>query len=150
MRASPRFWWRLSVGRVRAATEAWWQWHTPTRIAPRASLPRLRGGGSTCRRCGSLLDTVDKDGPGLRTLISPQALARWVERAHDAGLLVALAGKLAAEDLAYVRDAGADIAGVRGAACEGGRTGRVSAEKVRRLRTLCGAAPVCRGPAKAV
>jgi uncharacterized protein (UPF0264 family) len=104
---------------------------------------------------GVLLDTADKDGPGLRMLISLQALAEWVERAHDAGLLVALAGKLAAEDLAYVRDAGADIAGVRGAACEGGRTGRVSAERVRRLRTLCGAgagpveADATSGPAKA-
>jgi uncharacterized protein (UPF0264 family) len=98
---------------------------------------------------GVLLDTADKDGPGLRMLISLQALAEWVERAHDAGLLVALAGKLAAEDLAYVRDAGADIAGVRGAACEGGRTGRVSTERVRRLRTLCGAGAGLSGPAKA-
>ncbi|HEX2310549.1 MAG TPA: (5-formylfuran-3-yl)methyl phosphate synthase, partial [Vicinamibacterales bacterium] len=79
----------------------------------------------------------------------------WVERAHDAGLLVALAGKLAADDLAYVRDAGADIAGVRGAACDGGRTGRVSAERVRRLRALCGAGPASKagpdvgGPARA-
>ena len=41
-----------------------------------------------------------------------------------------LAGKLAADDLPFVRDTGADVAGVRGAACEGGRTGRVSADKV--------------------
>jgi uncharacterized protein (UPF0264 family) len=33
-----------------------------------------------------------------------------------------------------VRDAGADIAGVRGAACENGRTGRVSADRVRLLQ----------------
>lgn len=84
---------------------------------------------------GVLLDTANKSGPGLRALFSPPALAAWVARAHDARLLVALAGKLKAEDLAYVRDAGADIAGVRGAACDGGRTGRVSAEKVRQLRS---------------
>jgi uncharacterized protein (UPF0264 family) len=32
-----------------------------------------------------------------------------------------------------VRDTGADIAGVRGAACEGGRNGCVTAQKVREL-----------------
>ena len=86
---------------------------------------------------GVLLDTAEKAGPGLRELITPAALAGWVDAAHDAGLLVALAGKLTAEDLAFVRDAGADIAGVRGAACDGGRTGRVSAGRVALLRTLC-------------
>jgi (5-formylfuran-3-yl)methyl phosphate synthase len=86
---------------------------------------------------GVLLDTADKSGPGLGELVTPTALARWVADAHRTGLLVALAGKLTADDLAFVRDTGADIAGVRGAACDNGRTGRVSAEKVRRLRTLC-------------
>jgi uncharacterized protein (UPF0264 family) len=89
---------------------------------------------------GVLLDTAGKAGPGLRGLLAPAALARWVGAAHDAGLLAALAGKLTADDLAFVRDAGADIAGVRGAACEGGRTGRVSADKVAWLRELCGPA----------
>jgi hypothetical protein len=37
-----------------------------------------------------------------------------------------------------VRDTGADIAGVRGAACDGGRAGRVAAHRVALLRTLCG------------
>jgi len=90
-------------------------------------------GGAT----GVLLDTADKTGPGLRELMTATGLARWVAQAHEAGMLVALAGKLTADDLAFVCDAGADIAGVRGAACEGGRTGRVSSEKVGRLRTLC-------------
>ena len=87
---------------------------------------------------GILLDTADKSGPGLRALIAPDALGAWVAGAHERGLLVALAGKLVADDLPFVRDAGADVAGVRGAACEGGRTGQVSAERVRMLRSLCG------------
>ena len=87
-----------------------------------------------------LLDTADKSGPGLRGLMTPTTLARWVAEAHEAGLLVALAGKLIAEDLSFVRDAGADIAGVRGAACDGGRAGRVSSERVSLLRALCGPA----------
>jgi len=87
---------------------------------------------------GVLLDTADKSGPGLRALIAPDALAAWVTQAHQRGLLVALAGKLAAGDLPLVRDTGADIAGVRGAACEGGRTGPVSADRVRMLKSVCG------------
>jgi len=85
---------------------------------------------------GVLLDTADKDGPGLRGLVAPGALAAWVAEAHQTGLLVALAGKLTADDLPFVRDAGADIAGVRGAACVGGRTGRVSADRVLLLRRV--------------
>jgi len=83
---------------------------------------------------GVLLDTADKSGPGLRGLITPHALAAWVAEAHDARLLVALAGKLTADDLGFVRDAGADIAGVRGAACDGGRMGQVTADRVRALQ----------------
>jgi len=82
---------------------------------------------------GVLIDTADKDGPGLTTLMAPQALAAWVDAARRLGLITAVAGKLTAADLTRVRDAGADIAGVRGAACEGGRTGRISAERVRQL-----------------
>jgi len=82
---------------------------------------------------GVLLDTADKRGPGLTALIDAGALADWVSRAHDHGLFVALAGKLRADDLPLVRESGADIAGVRGAACEGGRAGHVSADRVRGL-----------------
>jgi uncharacterized protein (UPF0264 family) len=89
--------------------------------------------GSQSGAEGMLVDTANKRGPGLRQLITPETLSRWVAGAHDAGMFIAVAGKLTADDLSFVRDSGADIAGVRGAACEGGRTGRVSAEKVRRL-----------------
>jgi uncharacterized protein (UPF0264 family) len=93
---------------------------------------------------GVLIDTADKSGPGLRELMTATALARWVAQAHEAGLLVALAGKLSADDLSFVRDAGADIAGVRGAACDGGRTGRVSRERVALLREVCSPASLTR------
>jgi uncharacterized protein (UPF0264 family) len=87
---------------------------------------------------GILLDTADKSGPGLRGLVTPPALAAWVASARQAGLLVALAGKLTADDLLLVRDAGADIAGIRGAACDGGRLGRVTAARVRSMRGTVG------------
>ena len=46
-------------------------------------------------------------------------------------------------DLAMVCECGADIAGVRGAACEGGRSGRVTADRVRLLKAACGVLPMC-------
>jgi uncharacterized protein (UPF0264 family) len=90
---------------------------------------------------GILLDTFDKNGGGLRELVAAGELAAWVAAAHAAGLFVALAGRLAAADLPFVCDAGADIAGVRGAACDGGRTDRVSADRVRLLRSACDVKP---------
>jgi uncharacterized protein (UPF0264 family) len=92
---------------------------------------------SAAGTAGILLDTAHKNGPGLRGLLSQHALSAWVARAHQAGLMVAVAGRLQIEDLDFVRDAGADVAGVRGAACEGGRTGRISAERVRALCRAC-------------
>ena len=87
---------------------------------------------------GVLLDTIDKNGPGVRRLMADDALTTWVHCARDAGLVVAVAGRLTVEDLPYIAEAGADIAGVRGAACDGGRNGRVAAVNVRRLRQAVG------------
>jgi uncharacterized protein (UPF0264 family) len=84
---------------------------------------------------GVLIDTADKRGPGLRHLMSPTTLRSWVRAARDGGLMVALAGKLTAEDLGLADEAGADIVGVRGAACDHGRTGRVIASRVRQIRS---------------
>jgi uncharacterized protein (UPF0264 family) len=96
-------------------------------------VPRLIGAAARAGAIGVLVDTMDKSGAGLRQLATPLALSQWVADAHDAALTIAFAGKLTAEDLPFVREAGADIAGVRGAACDGGRDGRVSETKVRAL-----------------
>jgi uncharacterized protein (UPF0264 family) len=90
---------------------------------------------TTAGAAGVLLDTADKHGPGLRELMSQTALHAWVRAAREARLDVALAGKLTIDDLDFVRDAGADIAGVRGAACDHGRSGRIVAARVRALRS---------------
>jgi uncharacterized protein (UPF0264 family) len=95
---------------------------------------------------GILLDTANKLGPGLRELVDPRAIAAWVLEAHEAGLFVALAGKLTADDLTFVCAAGADIAGVRGAACDNGRTGRIAVDRVRLLRAACQTSFVHFGP----
>ena len=83
---------------------------------------------------GVLLDTHTKDGTGLLGWLSPQARATWVAGARHKDLFTALAGALRLEDVAAVASAGADVVGVRGAACEGGRQGHVTAHHVRLLR----------------
>ena len=87
---------------------------------------------------GCLLDTALKDGRGLFEWLTPEALAALVADGHAAGLEMALAGALRAEDLSVVRTTGADIAGVRSAACrDGRRTAPLDAERIARLRELC-------------
>lgn len=88
---------------------------------------------------GVLLDTADKGGPSLAALVSPDALTRWVAEGHAAGLLVAVAGKVSDADVDWLRATGADVMGVRGSACEGGRMGLISTSRVRVLRALCAA-----------
>jgi uncharacterized protein (UPF0264 family) len=87
---------------------------------------------------GCLLDTAVKDGRGLLEWLTPEALAALVEEAHAAGLEMALAGALRAEDLCVVQSIGADIAGVRSAACrDGRRTAPLDAARIGRLRAEC-------------
>ncbi len=87
---------------------------------------------------GCLLDTAVKDGRGLFEWLTPAALEALVDEGHAAGLEMALAGALRAEELSLVRATGADIAGVRSAACRGGRrTAPLDAERIGRLRAEC-------------
>jgi (5-formylfuran-3-yl)methyl phosphate synthase len=98
-------------------------------------LPRVASaaGAGIC-----LLDTALKDGRGLLEWLSPQELTSLVAEAHAAGLQVALAGGLRAEDLAVVRATGADIVGVRAAVCrDGRRSGPLDATRVPALRAAC-------------
>jgi (5-formylfuran-3-yl)methyl phosphate synthase len=107
-------------------------------LAP-ALLPRVAraAGVGVC-----LLDTAVKDGSGLLDWLSRDELTSLVADAHAAGLQVALAGALRAEDLPVVRATGADIAGVRSAACsDGRRSGPLDAARVRALRAACAATP---------
>lgn len=103
------------------------------RVSPMALLDVASAAGAA----GVLLDTADKRGPRLTELTTLAWLTEWAARAHRRSLSVALAGRLRAEDLSIVRRCGADVAGVRGAACEGGRSGRVVAARVRDLCSVC-------------
>jgi len=61
-------------------------------------------------------------------------------------LFAALAGGLSGPEFALARALGADVVGVRGAACVGGRLGRVSRTRVALLRASADAAPTPRVP----
>jgi uncharacterized protein (UPF0264 family) len=96
---------------------------------------------ATVGATGVLLDTADKRGPGLMARLDPWALRAWIAAAHAAGLSAAVAGRLTLDDVPRVAALGADVAGVRGAACEGTtRTGRVTALRVRALATAAAGA----------
>ncbi len=82
---------------------------------------------------GLLLDTTRKDGRSLFDFMAPSRVASWVTAAHAAGLFMALAGSLDVDDVSAARDCGADIMGVRGAACSGGRCGSIAFERVQAL-----------------
>ena len=84
---------------------------------------------------GVLLDTVRKDGAGLFRCLGRAALGSLVREARARSLMVALAGRITVEDMAFAYEAGAEIVGVRGAACEHGREGRVRESRVRELVT---------------
>ncbi len=101
-----------------------------TALPPHALVPIAAAAGVD----GVLLDTSDKTGPALAELVTDDALAAWVRRAHDAGLWTAVAGRLTAATLSCAWRTGADVVGVRGAVCDGGRTGQVSSDRVRALR----------------
>jgi (5-formylfuran-3-yl)methyl phosphate synthase len=89
---------------------------------------------------GCLIDTAVKDGRGLFEWLDEDALRGLVDDAHAAGLEIALAGELRAEDLSAVRATGADVAGVRSAACrDGRRTAALDPERIARLRDVCAA-----------
>ena len=118
--------------------ERWW-WPPPTRT--RCAWRTRRSRRRCCRVWRSaagveacLLDTAVKDGRGLLEWFSPDALTALVAEAHAAGLEMALAGALRAEDLLVIRATGADIAGVRSAVCrDGERSGTLDPARVRSL-----------------
>ena len=94
---------------------------------------------------GVLIDTVIK-GPTLFDYMSADSVSRWVALVQAAGLVAAVAGSLGTAGLITARDLGADLAGVRGSACDRGRAGRISRGRVAALSAVVrGARPAAFG-----
>jgi uncharacterized protein (UPF0264 family) len=83
----------------------------------------------------AMIDTAVKDGKNLFTFLTINQLRSFADAAHDYGLKAALAGSLKKEDLPAVYALGADVVGLRGAACTHGDRvdGRITRETVREL-----------------
>jgi uncharacterized protein (UPF0264 family) len=83
----------------------------------------------------AMIDTAIKDGKNLFNFLTKPQLQSFVDEAHNYGLKAALAGSLRKEDLPAVYALGADVAGVRGAACTSSDRvhGQITREKVREL-----------------
>jgi len=88
----------------------------------------------------AMIDTTVKDGGNLFTALSMGQLSRFVESSHAHGLKVAFAGSLKKQDLPKIHALGADIVGLRSAACTSGDRvhGRISRDKVRELKEIVG------------
>ena len=108
---------------------AYADWHDVGAAAPSTVVTAAAAEGAM----GVLVDTVRKDGAGLFRCLGHAALESLVHEARARSLLVALAGRITCEDLAFAYEAGAEVVGVRGAACDGGRDGRVRESRVRDL-----------------
>jgi uncharacterized protein (UPF0264 family) len=79
----------------------------------------------------AMLDTSVKDGKTLFDHLSEEQLKKFVDSAHGFGLEAALAGSLRKQDLPVIYGLGADIAGLRGAACT--NSNRVTGQINRKL-----------------
>ena len=120
---------------TRLVLVAYADWERVGSLSPR----RLVAIAPAVDAAGVLLDTARKAAP-LFAIEAPDAVAAWVATVHAAGLFAALAGSLMDSDIATAGELGADVVGVRGAACIGGRLGRVSPERVATLVALTRAA----------
>jgi (5-formylfuran-3-yl)methyl phosphate synthase len=83
---------------------------------------------------GVMLDTADKGSGGLLRHLDLPILGRFVDSAHDHGIMAGLAGSLRFEDVATLAPLGPDYLGFRGALCRGGRASALDAERVSELR----------------
>lgn len=120
---------QLAASPCTVVAVAYADWDEVGGAAPQAVLAAAAAQGAM----GVLVDTVRKDGAGLFRCLGRAALASLVREARARSLLVALAGRISIEDLSFAYEAGAEIVGVRGAACERGREGRVRESRVREL-----------------
>lgn len=86
----------------------------------------------------AMLDTAVKDGKTLFDFLDMDDLNKFVEKSHEYGLKVALAGSVKKDQLKPLNDIGCDVVGVRGAACIDGdrNTGHIDRSAVKELKDL--------------
>ncbi|MDR1992608.1 MAG: hypothetical protein LBQ98_03790 [Nitrososphaerota archaeon] len=91
----------------------------------------------------AMLDTAIKDGTPLTDHLTSKQLQLFINSTHDLGLQAALAGSLRKQDLPTVYNLGADIVGLRGAACTGNDRNKGNITKIR-VAELCDILKQCK------
>jgi hypothetical protein len=128
--------WRVAMGAlprgVQPVAVAYADWRCAEAPQPDDVLQAAAEFGCT----GLLLDTFDKQAGDVFHWLTDERLASLVASAQAAGMFVAVGGSLTLESAPRAIGAMADVIAVRGAACSGGRTGCVSAERVRSLAAI--------------
>jgi uncharacterized protein (UPF0264 family) len=81
-----------------------------------------------------LLDTFVKDGTRLFHHVCPDELSQLANVIHASHGWIGCAGSLDLHDISTAMSCGADLVAFRGAACDSGREGRISANKIAGLR----------------
>jgi len=84
----------------------------------------------------AMLDTYIKDGHRLTDHMTTQQLEEFVQKSHDYGLKVALAGSVNKTDVTMLKRINCDIMGVRGCVCTQGdrNNGTINRELVQDLK----------------
>jgi len=85
-----------------------------------------------------MVDTFIKDGNSLFDFMDEASCKQFIDNGHTRDLQVALAGSIKLPEIPALKHVGADIVGIRGAACSHGDrlTGTIQAENVRALVEL--------------
>jgi uncharacterized protein (UPF0264 family) len=120
-------WDMLPVGPERVAV-AYADWREASAPPPEDVIAAAAALG--CRTL--LVDTFDKSAPGLFGCCPAASPAAWVAAARAAGMRVAIAGRIAMEQIPRAWSLGPDVVAVRSAVCFNGREGTVRADLVRR------------------
>lgn len=102
--------------------------------APEPEAVLAAAGSLPCR--GVLIDTWDKHDGRLWNRLEEEQLRDYARQCHERGRWLAVAGRLAREEIPRVLGTGADIIAVRSAACsDQDRTGTIDRAAVRRLKS---------------
>ena len=83
-----------------------------------------------------LVDTFDKSAGRLLDLWDLNSLSRFTASIQRREMRVVLAGSLDMDSVPIVASLGPDYVAVRGAVCQGGRTGRLVGDRVRNVARL--------------
>jgi uncharacterized protein (UPF0264 family) len=78
-----------------------------------------------------LIDTFDKQGPGLLALWSVAEIRNTIAAGRDADMITLIGGQIAQRDLSVLLPVSSDYIAVRGAVCSSSRTSRLDPDRVR-------------------